>query len=192
MKSIISIVVLVASIALGSAGGVMLKSGSGGSDTIKADKADEHAKKDDDHGKKEKDDGHGKKDKHAKKDSHGKEDKHGGKASSDPSKSEYYKFTREFVVPIMRDETVRSLVILNINLEVESGMNSELFSMDPKLRDNIMSTLVALGNDGVTLERMTSAESYETIRSMVKKNLSSVVASGIKNVLIVDLGKQDL
>lgn len=186
MKSIISIAVLVVSVALGSVGGLMLKSGSGGGDTASDDKkAYSHAKKDDDHGK-EKDDGHGKKDKHAKK------DKHGGDTISDPSKSEYYKFTREFVVPIMRDETVRSLVILNINLEVESGMNSELFSMDPKLRDNIMSTLVALGNDGVTLERMTSAESYETIRSMVKKNLNSVVASGIKNVLIVDLGKQDL
>lgn len=192
MKSIISIVALVASVALGSAGGVILKGGSGGGDAAGVDKkADSHAKKDDDHGKKD-DDGHGKKDKHAKKDSHGKKDKHGDEASTDPSKSEYYKFTREFVVPIMRDETVRSLVILNINLEVDAGMNNELFSMDPKLRDNIMTTLVGLGNDGVTLERMTSAESYETIRSMVKKNLSSVVASGIKNVLIVDLGKQDL
>ncbi len=71
-------------------------------------------------------------------------------------------------------------------------MSNDLFSMDPKLRDNIMTTLISLGNDGVTLERMTSAESYETIRSMVKKNLNSVLSKGIKNVLIVDLGKQDL
>ena len=104
----------------------------------------------------------------------------------------YYKFTREFVVPIIRDGRVSSLVILNLNLEADASIERELFDMEPKLRDNIMTTLITLSNDGTTFESMTSVKNYESIRSLVLQNLGSVVKEGITNVLIVDLAKQDI
>ena len=55
-----------------------------------------------------------------------------------------------------------------------------------------MTTLVGLSTDGRTLEDPTNTESYETIRSVVLMNLQSVVSSGIENVLILDMAKQDL
>ena len=92
----------------------------------------------------------------------------------------------------MANQRVDSLVIININLEVDSSVMENLFSIKPKLRDNIMTTLVELSNDGKTLVEPTSIDGYETIRSVVLMNLNSVVASGIENVLIMDLAKQDL
>lgn len=108
------------------------------------------------------------------------------------SAASYFKFSREFVVPIMRDGTVQSLVILNINLEVDDDASLNLFSMEPKLRDNIMTTLVALSTDGRTFETMTTVDSYESIRAVVLANLSNVTPKGIRNVLILDAAKQDL
>lgn len=114
---------------------------------------------------------------------------HAGSASENTT---YYKFSREFVVPILRDGRVKGLVILNINLEVDQKISSDLFSLDPKLRDNIMTTLVTLSNDGHTFETITDVESYETIRSMILMNLKNVVPEGVRNVLILDMAKQEV
>lgn len=197
MKNIITAIVAIVCIVAGGVGGSFLRSMSSGGSEPKTHaeepaegghgeskegahgaKTDTETKKKDDHAKKpEKKDAHGG-------DSHG-----GGGASSDVI---YYKFTREFVVPIIRNGKVSSLVILNLNLEADAEISQKLFEMEPKLRDNIMTTLITLSNDGTTFESMTSVENYETIRSMVLQNLKSVIASGINNVLIVDLAKQDL
>ncbi len=123
-----------------------------------------------------------------------KKDAHGKKSPGSVSSSDldYFKFSREFVVPIIRDGKVASLIILNINLEVDGSLTDELFSLEPKIRDNIMTTLVQLSNDGSTLVAISDVQNYESIRATLLMNLGKVVPSGIRNVLIVDMGKQDL
>ncbi len=194
MKNIIMAVVAIACIVAGGVGGHFLRTMSGGAAP---------AEKPADAGKDAKDDGHGeKKDDHAekpekksekksdKKDAHGK-DSH-GKDSATTSDVIYYKFSREFVVPIIRDSRVHSLIILNLNLEADAAMSQKLFEMEPKLRDNIMTTLITLSNDGSTFESMTNIQNYESIRSLLLMNLQTVMSSGIRNVLIVDFAKQDI
>ena len=140
--------------------------------------------------------GHGeKKDSHAdnkKKDSggHGKSSSHGGDtAIGDVT---YYKFTREFVVPMIENDRVQSLVILNLNLEVDSAISQKLFSKEPVLRDNIMTTLIQLSSGGRTLYSITDVHNYETVRSEILTNLRNEVPEGIHNVLILDMARQDL
>ena len=184
MKLVITSVVAIIFIALGSFAGVMLKTPSSA-----AAASDEAAAEADDHGdelkKDAKKDDHG----HAKKDAK-KGDKYASSGGS--GNSEYYKFSREFVVPVMRNEQVKSLVILHINLETASGVADDLFSEEPKLRDNIMTTLIGLSNDGRTLDEPTQIDNYEMIRSMVLMNLRDAFSDGIINVLIVDMAKQEL
>lgn len=178
MKLIVTSLVAIIFVAAGSFAAVVLKTPSEASASSTAAAADDHS--DDDHG-----DDHGKSDKKAKKD-----DSHGKKPSS--GNSAYYKFSREFVVPIMRGGQVNSLVILHISLETDSATSERLFSEEPKLRDNIMTTLIALSNDGRTLEQPTDINNYETIRSMILMNLKDSIDDGIQNVLIVDMAKQNL
>ncbi len=120
---------------------------------------------------------------------HGKSDKHGDAASSDVT---YYKFSREFVVPMIEDDRVQSLVILNLNLEVDTAISQELFSKEPVLRDNIMTTLVKLSSGGRTLNSITDVDNYETLRAMILTNLQNEIPVGIRNVLILDMARQDL
>lgn len=211
MKNIIAAVIVVLCTAAGSFGAAFLKSkpadaaeaaGHGG------EKSDSHGeKKDDSHGGKEKDahgakdDGHGKKKDKKKKDSHGgghgdekSSGGHGGGHGGDSGASGtmYFKFSREFIVPLMDEKRVRSLVILNINLEADASMSNRLFSMEPKLRDNIMTTLIGLSSDGYTFQSFNEVESYEAIRSTVLQNVTEITGPGISNVLILDIAKQDL
>ncbi|MEM7329977.1 MAG: flagellar basal body-associated FliL family protein [Pseudomonadota bacterium] len=182
MKLVITSVVAVIFVALGSFAGVVLKSPSEASATVTDDTA---SKDSDDYGSDKKDD-HGGDKKKAKKGG----DKY-DKASSSGD-SAYYKFSREFVVPIMRGGQVKSLVILHISLETDSSTAEKLFSEEPKLRDNIMTTLIELSNDGRTLIEVTDVNNYETIRALILMNLKDAIDDGIKNVLIVDVAKQDL
>jgi hypothetical protein len=184
MKNIMSAIVVVVCIIVGGIGGNFLKNGSGASS---GDAAHDTPSKDKSHGA-EKKGGHGA-EPADKKDSHGAKDSHGSLATGGV---DYFKFSREFVVPVMRESRVESLVILNINLEVDSSVSSKLFAMEPKVRDNIMTTLVELSNDGSTLEAIANLENYESIRATVLLNLQRIVPEGIRNVLIVDMAKQQL
>ena len=181
MKHIIAPLIAIICIVAGSIGGNFLKSrpaGDAGSQShMDTSETSSHGEKEDGHGS----DG-------SEKEGHG-SDSYGSTGTGDIV---YYKFSREFVVPILRNERVQSLVILNINLEANSDISQELYSMEPKIRDNIMTTLIELSNDGVTFESITDVDSYESIRAMIMKNLNNVIPSGINNVLILDVARQDL
>ena len=176
MKNIIFAIIVIFCVIVGGAGGHFLKNSAGA-------ETDE-----------------GQSDPHKKPDKGGdgapapKKDAHGKKSNGSASYSDvdYFKFSREFVVPIIRDGKVASLIILNINLEVDDSLTDELFSLEPKIRDNIMTTLIQLSNDGSTLVAISDVQNYESIRATLLMNLGKVVPSGIRNVLIVDIGKQDL
>ncbi|MEM7637649.1 MAG: flagellar basal body-associated FliL family protein [Pseudomonadota bacterium] len=177
MKLVITSVVAVIFVALGSFAGVVLKSPT----EVAAEPADKEAGGDEAYGS-----GDYGGDKKAAK---GGDKYDSGGSSGD---SAYYKFSREFVVPIMRGGQVKSLVILHISLETDDSTAEALFSEEPKLRDNIMTTLIELSNDGRTLVDVTDVNNYETIRALILMNLKDAIDDGIKNVLIVDVAKQDL
>ena len=190
MKHIITALIATACIIAGGVAGHLLRSAS-------AKPAGEaHAAE-----KAEKGHGGGKEDSHAKSDAHGKGDSHGkdakgkgghGKDAASGSGTIYYKFSREFVVPVIRNNHVNSLVILHLSIEADSAISQKLFEMEPKLRDNIMTTLITISNDGRTFETLTDVESYESMRSLILMNLKTAVPSGIHNVLIMDMARQDV
>lgn len=166
--------------AAGGAAAVYMKTGSSAPAESAAPSEDGHGEKP----KKEKA-GHGEKKGHGKaKGGHGSADSAGAPA--------YYKFSREFVVPIIDNERVKSLVILNLNLQVDSAASQDLFSQEPVLRDNIMTTLIGLSGDDTIFNSLNNVEHYETIRSMILSNLQDSVSEDIQNVLILDMARQDL
>ncbi len=189
MKNIITALVAVVFIVIGGVVGHMLRGGSGDAEAATSAKKDEgHSEKAEDgesHAPKEKEkDSHGG-DKKAKKDGHG--------ASTGSSESAYFKFSREFVVPMIQNERVSSLVILNINVESDAALSDKLFSQEPVIRDVIMTTLIEISGDGKTFQSMTSIENYETLRSLILVALQKKFPDmGIKNILILDIARQDL
>lgn len=177
MKQIIPGIIAAIFVVLG-AGGALFMKGAFSSDGEASSSADGHGEKASGHGD-AKGGGHG--------------GGHGGKSGAGMSGDvEYYKFSREFVVPITEGERVDSLVIINLNLEIDKSVSDQVYGMEPKLRDNIMSTLIRLSNEGNTLGDLTNPENYETIRSMILANLREVLPTGLENVLILDMAKQHI
>lgn len=118
-----------------------------------------------------------------------KDDGYGKKESF--GNSLYYKFSCEFVVLIMCSGQVISLVILYINLEIDFLIVEKLFLEEFVLCDNIMMILIVFSNDGWMLECLMDINNYEMICLMILMNLKDFIDDGIKNVLIVDMVKQN-
>ena len=191
MKAIINGVVAIICVVLGAGGAHFLKSTGGGSkgDTGHHQVSDDsHGGGHDDHksGGGHSSSGHGGGDSHAR----GKD--HGGGGYGGSNNPTYFKFSREFIVPHVENGRINSLVILNISLEIDSSVSDKVFQLEPAMRDNIMTTLIELSNDGRTFQSLTTVESYETLRATVKSRLTRVIPEGVDNVLILDIAQQDL
>lgn len=186
MKNLVTALVAVICVVIGGVVGHMLRGGAGDASAVTKGDSEAHDEKEaasDDHAPKDKGDHGG--DKKAKTDSHGKA---GGSAAS-----AYFKFSREFVVPIIQNERVASLVILNINIESDAATSDKLFSQEPVIRDVVMTTLIEISGDGRTFQSMTTIENYETLRSLILGALQKKFPDmGIKSVLILDIARQDL
>lgn len=183
MKHIITAIVAVVCIIAGGVGGHFLRSGGAPAEASTAKADDGKSEEGQEKAPAEKETAKAKDDKHA---------KSGSKGSGAPGGVAYYKFSREFVVPLLENGRVSSLVILNINLEIDESVSAKMFSMEPAVRDNIMTTLVSLANDGKTFQTLSDIESYESMRALVLMNLKKVVPSGVRNVLILDMARQDI
>lgn len=179
MKQIIPAIIAAIFVVLG-AGGALFMKGAFSSGGEAAASSDGHGAEASGHGE-------------AKASGHGGGGAHGAKSSAGTSGDvEYFKFSREFIVPLTRGERVDALVIINLNLEIDKSISGQIYGMEPKLRDNIMSTLIRLSNEGVALADLTNPENYETIRSMILGNLRELVPNGLENVLILDMAKQHI
>lgn len=125
-----------------------------------------------------------------KKESDGKEKKD-DKSKSEGGEIRYQKFKRQFVIPVMGDKKIKSLVIMNFNLELNEDAPSNSFSLEPKLRDAFMKDLLMLSNEGVFSDDLTSPESYEEIRETLLGSSRRILNDGVNDVLILDIAKRD-
>jgi hypothetical protein len=146
------------------------------------------------------DEAHGEaaKDSHGKpvKDGHGKTASHGGQKDDhgktySVSDSDFIKFKRQFVVPVLSGESVEALVLLNLGLEVPSGKRDSLFQLEPRFRDAFIRELLQLSDDGYFSEEMTSPETYEVVRETLMRAAGQISGEDVTNVLILDFSRQD-
>ena len=112
-------------------------------------------------------------------------------AAPKPGSRSYYKFSRQFLVPVVGAGDVQSLVIIDLNLEVEPHMTETIFSMEPKIRDALMTELMKLSNEGRFQSRLTDPENYAELRSRMLGAVHRVLHDGVYDVLILDIARQD-
>ncbi|MCI5043994.1 MAG: hypothetical protein MRY72_04795 [Aquisalinus sp.] len=128
------------------------------------------------------------------KDDHGKDghdDDHGDKYDAKPTAGNYYfDFSRQFVVPVMESGRVKSLVILDLNLEMDQSEADGMFSMEPKFRDALMRELLALSNEGYFSGQLTDPERYDDIQKALLR-AARTVKDEIISVLILDIARQE-
>ena len=116
---------------------------------------------------------------------------HGAEAPAPEETPEYVKLTNQFVVPILRDGQVGSLVILSLSLEVQPGQSEEVYAKEPKLRDALLQVLFDHANAGGFDGGFTEGAALSPLRQALKEAAQVALGQIVTDVLISDIVRQD-
>jgi flagellar protein FliL len=104
---------------------------------------------------------------------------------------EFVKLSNQFVIPVLEDGRIASMVIMSINLEVTAGSTEAVFSLEPKLRDGFLQTLFNHANAGGFRGSFTDSANMVNLRTALMEVARTALGDMVKDVLIVDIGRQD-
>jgi hypothetical protein len=104
---------------------------------------------------------------------------------------DYVKLNNQFVVPVVKDGRVASLVVMSLSVEVALGGRDDVFTREPKLRDVFLQVLFEHANAGGFDGNFTSGLNMAALRSGLLASAQKVLGSGVSDVLIQDIARQD-
>lgn len=114
-----------------------------------------------------------------------------GEAEADAAYG-FMKFSRQFVVPVIGDDGVRALVLLDINIEVPPAVTEFVYTQEPKLRDALLASLLQLSNSGAFDEHILERANMELVRSELLRAARSVIGEDAQNILILNIARQEV
>lgn len=113
------------------------------------------------------------------------------KATESDLPPEYVKLNNQFVVPVMENGKVVSLVILSLSLEIEPGSSQDIYAREPKLRDLFLQVLFDHANAGGFLGSFTDGSNLILLRKALLETAVGILGPKVKDVLISDIARQD-
>lgn len=105
--------------------------------------------------------------------------------------AEYVRLNNQFVVPVVVNGRVNSLVVMSISLQVQPGTRETVFAREPKLRDAFLQVLFDHANTGGFDGMFTTSDNLRTLRMALLETSQKTLGEMISDVLIIDLVRQD-
>lgn len=104
---------------------------------------------------------------------------------------EYVKMNNQFVVPVVQEGRVASMVVLSLSLEVEAGNTETVYQREPKLRDAFLRVLFDHANIGGFSGSFTDGANLVVLRTSLKEAAAMILGTVVTDVLITDIARQD-
>lgn len=104
---------------------------------------------------------------------------------------EYAKLNNQFVVPLLQDGQVVSMVILSLSLEVGAGSATLVYEREPKLRDLFLQVMFDHANAGGFRGSFTDGAALLPLRQALFEAAATVLPGVVTDVLIGDIVRQD-
>lgn len=125
-----------------------------------------------------------------------------GKAEEDATKNaaapetgvtgpEYVKLSNQFVIPVVEQGKVVSMVILALTLEVGEGTGEAVYAREPKLRDGFLQVLFDHANSGGFNGSFTDGSNLVLLRRALLEAAQTAIGPNVTDVLISDIARQD-
>ena len=114
----------------------------------------------------------------------------------EPSESDvpttYVAMKNQFVVPVIKDAKVKSLVVLSLSLETTSDDTEVIFSREPKLRDVFLRALFDHAHIGGFDGAFTESGRLSILRIALLEAAQSVIGKDVSDILITDIVRQEM
>lgn len=109
----------------------------------------------------------------------------------DAAPPEFAKLNNQFVVPVVENNRIASLVILSLSVEVAAGSTAQVYAQEPKLRDALLQHLFDHANTGGFRGSFTDADNLILLRKGLTEIAQSILGDMARTVLITDIVRQD-
>jgi len=104
----------------------------------------------------------------------------------------YLAMKSQFVVPIIQNELVKSLVVMSISLEIGPESTEYVFSREPKLRDTFLRVLFDHAHVGGFDGAFTESGRLSILRVALLEAAQTVVGKEVSDILITDIVRQEM
>lgn len=104
---------------------------------------------------------------------------------------DYVKLNNQFVVPVLEDGQVASMVVMSLSLEVTQGNTETVYSREPKIRDAFLQVLFDHANTGGFRGSFTDGSNLVLLRRALKEQAASILGEIVTDVLITEIARQD-
>lgn len=98
----------------------------------------------------------------------------------------------QFVVPVVEESVVTSMVVLTLGLEVTEEMADTVYTREAKLRDIFLRTLFNHANIGGFSGDFTSLRNLDMLRSSLLTAARDEIGPEVQGVLIMSLARQNV
>lgn len=105
---------------------------------------------------------------------------------------EYVALENQFVIPVIANEAVAAMVVVSLSVEIPAGGRDSITSAEPKLRDVFLHTMFDHANIGGFSGNFTSSNNMRVLREELLRKAQTVVGESARDVLIVEIVRQDL
>jgi hypothetical protein len=110
---------------------------------------------------------------------------------SPASDSEFSKFDKQFVIPVMKSDKVASIIVVSISLEIAPGSGDRVSAREPKLRDLFLRVMFDHASMGGFRGAFTAPDTLDILRTALRETAKKELGADIRDVLITDIGRQD-
>lgn len=107
------------------------------------------------------------------------------------SEYEFVRLDNQFVVPVVHDERVKSLVVVSLALEIAPESKDAVFTKEPKLRGVFLQSMFDHANLGGFDGNFTGSRQLDILRHDLYQDGRAVLGPALKSVLIVEIARQD-
>ena len=114
------------------------------------------------------------------------------KEEQDSSIHEFVKLSNQFVVPIIRNDRVSSMVLVSLSLEVHAGYKEAVYAQEPKLRDALLQAMFDHANIGGFDGAFTQSGNLDLLKKTLYEIASKTLGESLVQVLIIDIARQEV
>lgn len=107
------------------------------------------------------------------------------------SDTDFLKLDGQFLIPLIDDKAVRSMVAMTLELEIELGSKDGLYSKAPKLRDAFLQIMFDHANAGGFSGRFTDSSNMDILKTALLETGKFITNDQVISILITDIARQD-
>ncbi|UUV06131.1 flagellar basal body-associated protein FliL [Ruegeria sp. YS9] len=104
---------------------------------------------------------------------------------------EYLKMTKQFVVPVVKDDQIEAMVTLSLSLEANPAITETYYAIEPKLRDGFLQVLFDQANTGGFDGAFTESGNLDVLRKSLLEVARKEFGDDVSKVLILSVNRQD-